>query len=247
MERFFLKTEVSSDKKDGKTRCMSGYAISYGVPSVREWWGYTVFQPGAANYAMQKPDLECYSLFNHDPNWVLGVTTNGSLELQDASGPGVQPGMRQSTTLTAGDTEQIDTIIAHLDSGRISRMSFAADFTPDGEQWDVVDNENVRYIKEGGIANLYDVSPVTYAKFPQSRLDQNGFVPGAHKEVDDTMRLLFRVERGLKVSRTELDTVKEFAQRLNLLTAPTKLPVQNTQPEGIHIDVLRSRFSKLFG
>ena len=64
MERFFLQSSVDNQaSQDGKKRIMSGYAISYGVPSSRDWWGYTIFEAGAAEMALVKPDLECYSLF----------------------------------------------------------------------------------------------------------------------------------------------------------------------------------------
>lgn len=248
IERFFQKTGVFAESKDGgKQRVMSGYAISYGVPSIREWWGYTVFENGAAEQALKKPDMECYSLFNHDPNWVLGVNTNGSLKMDEVNQSGAQPGMRQATLMTKGDNEQIDTMISHLDAGRITRMSFACDFTADGERFDVVDQENVRVIKAGGIANLYDVSPVTYARFPQSRLDQNGFAPGVNKDIDQTMRLMFRLQHGMKIERTELETVKEFANRLTLLTQGDSIEARNAQAAGIHVDVLRQRFAHLFG
>lgn len=101
------------------------------------------------------------ALFNHDPNFVLGRTTSGTLELSiDAEG------LRYD--IDPPDTQTVrDQVLAPLTRGDITGSSFAFRVAPDGDEWrEEEDGLIVRTITR--FSRLLDVSPVTYPAYPDA-------------------------------------------------------------------------------
>ena len=101
------------------------------------------------------------ALFNHDPNFVLGRTTSGTLELSiDAEG------LRYD--INPPDTQSVrDLVLAPLQRGDITGSSFAFRVAPDGDEWrEEDDGLIVRTITR--FSRLLDVSPVTYPAYPDA-------------------------------------------------------------------------------
>ncbi|SDO72513.1 hypothetical protein SAMN04487957_110133 [Halomonas shengliensis] len=101
------------------------------------------------------------ALFNHDPNFVLGRTTSGTLELSiDAEG------LRYD--IDPPDTQTVrDQVLAPLQRGDITGSSFAFRVAPDGDEWrEEPDGLIVRTITR--FSRLLDVSPVTYPAYPDA-------------------------------------------------------------------------------
>ena len=97
--------------------------------------------------------------FNHDNNFVLARTTNGSLQLEITD-----EGLRQMSTII--DTTTGEDVLKMVRSGLINKMSFA--FTIAEDEW--VDHfgaeKDHRIIKK--IDRLYDVSLVTFPAYNQT-------------------------------------------------------------------------------
>ena len=118
------------------------------------------------------------SLWNHDPNMVLGRTTSGTLEIsQDEKGlfqrtyPPVVP---PDATTWAQDA------LVSIKRGDVNQQSFAFRVNHtwngdavDGDEWYVLGELVIRRLKRGGCKELLDVSPVTYPAYPQTNVSAN--------------------------------------------------------------------------
>jgi HK97 family phage prohead protease len=136
-----------------------------------------IVRPGAFARAIKKKQ-DVRSLFNHDPNFVLGRTKAGTLVLsEDDKG--------LFTDTTAPDTQTVrDLVVTPIDRGDISGMSFA--FIPArAKKIKTVENEDGSLVTDAGgeriteryegevlvmerellDVDLFDVSPVTYPAY----------------------------------------------------------------------------------
>lgn len=98
-------------------------------------------------------------LFNHDENYVLAGTRNGSLELSVENS-----GLFQKSQVV--DTTQGNDVMKLVRKGLINKMSFAFTVSADGEEWTMLDGKEHRIIKR--IKKLYDVSLVTRPAYDQT-------------------------------------------------------------------------------
>lgn len=99
------------------------------------------------------------ALFNHDPNYVLGRSTTGTLKLsQDADGLAVE--------ITPPDAQWARDLMVSIDRGDVSQMSFAFTVAENGDKWEKVEGNWIRTLVRKG--SVYDVSPVTYPAYPQT-------------------------------------------------------------------------------
>lgn len=100
------------------------------------------------------------ALFNHDPNYVIGRTTNKSL-LLSIDDRGLMVDITPPNTTFATD------LLKSIQRGDINQMSFAFSVAEDGETWfEDTDGTATRTVVK--IDRLYDVSPVTYPAYPQT-------------------------------------------------------------------------------
>lgn len=159
IERRYLAHGLQVEKRaDGAMPVLRGYAAVFGQPSVELWGFYEVIQRGAfADSIAARDDVR--ALWNHDPNWVMARTTNGTLRLrEDDHGLAVE--------FDPLDTPMMRGFVASIERGDVSQMSFAMR-TLD-EKWDIDGEE--RYVRTVLRAKLYDVAPVTYPAYPQTEI-----------------------------------------------------------------------------
>ena len=99
------------------------------------------------------------ALFNHDPNYVLGRSTAGTLKLaQDSEGLAVE--------IIPPDTTWARDLLTSIQRGDVTQMSFAFTVAENGDKWEKVDGNWIRTLIRKG--HVYDVSPVTYPAYPQT-------------------------------------------------------------------------------
>lgn len=115
--------------------------------------------PGAFDEAIVEDDVR--ALFNHDPNYVLGRTTNDTLKLTVD-----KRGLRYHVDLDPEDPDS-QKVRAKVKRGTVTGSSFG--FTVEADHWDERD------VKAGKLplrtiqkARLFDVSPVTYPAYTQT-------------------------------------------------------------------------------
>jgi Escherichia/Staphylococcus phage prohead protease len=138
----------------GRAKIAGHAAVSNSLSE--ELWGFREkIAPGAFKDALAKSDIR--ALLNHDPNFVLGRTKNGTLRAwEDQTGLAVE--------IDPPSTQWASDLLVSIDRGDISQMSFA--FRVGEESWETVDGIDVRTILT--FDEIFDVSPVTYPAYPET-------------------------------------------------------------------------------
>ena len=135
-------------ESDSDDMMLEGYAAVYNSETdlghFRE-----VIRPGAFDDVL---DNDVRALINHDPNLILGRTTNGTLELSVD-----ERGLKYKVKL--GDQQYAKDFYESVKRGDISQSSFA--FTIDKQSWN--EERTVRSVDK--VRQLLDVSPVTYPAY----------------------------------------------------------------------------------
>lgn len=141
--------------EDGRV-VIEGYAALHGVLSDDLGGFRERLLPGAFR---ERLGDDVRALWQHDPLYVFGRTVPGTLTLSED-----EIGLRYM--VIPPDAQWARDAMASIARGDVSQSSFA--FTVlDGESWDMdEDGQIVRTISR--VARLYDVSPVTYAAYPQT-------------------------------------------------------------------------------
>lgn len=104
------------------------------------------------------PDVLC--TVEHDTKYVLGRTTNGTLELS-SNAHGLRYWCRAAPTTYAQDLKIL------MDRGDVNQSSFSFTVAPGGEKWDVRSKGNVtRTITR--VAELFDVCVTPSGQYPQA-------------------------------------------------------------------------------
>ncbi|HEY1647485.1 MAG TPA: HK97 family phage prohead protease [Terracidiphilus sp.] len=131
------------------SRSLSGYAATFGDLS-QDLGGFKEkIQRGAFKQSLKNnPDVLC--LYGHDDNQILGRVSSGTLSIsEDAKG--------LKFTCKLPDTSTAKDLIALMERGDISQMSFGFMVNPQGDSWDEVGGQLVRTLIS---VTLYEVSVV---------------------------------------------------------------------------------------
>ncbi len=139
---------------DGQEK-ISGHAAVFNSLSEDLGGFREIIVPGAFKEALGRSDIR--ALLNHDPNFVLGRTKNGTLRLwEDEAGLAVE--------IDPPSTQWANDLLVSINRGDISQMSFA--FRVADDKWETVDGANLRTILS--FDEIFDVSPVTYPAYPET-------------------------------------------------------------------------------
>jgi len=134
-----------------------GYAAVFGKMSDNLGGFREKIAPGAFKRTLKQADVR--ALYNHDPNVVLGRTSNGSLTLrEDDRGLWME--------IDPADTSDARDVMALIKRGDVDQASFA--FRVLKDEWDNGQEPPVRTLNE---VQLFDVSAVTYPAYPQTTVD----------------------------------------------------------------------------
>ena len=113
--------------------------------------------PGAFDDVL-KNDVRAY--FNHDPNYLLGRTSAGTLRLS-VDEKGLRYELDVPNTTAGRDLKE------NLRLGNITQSSFAFTIGRDGDSWERnEDGADIRIINK--VNRLYDVSPVSLPAYPSA-------------------------------------------------------------------------------
>lgn len=136
--------EIRSD--DQEKRHIVGHAAVFNQIAGDERYFLEQVAPGAFSESIGKDDIR--ALWNHNPDYVLGRNTAGTLKLsEDEVGLAVE--------IDPPDTQFARDLMTSISRGDISQMSFG--FKVLKQEWD--EEKNLRTLKQ---VELWDVSPVTY-------------------------------------------------------------------------------------
>ncbi|QIM63154.1 peptidase [Pasteurellaceae bacterium Orientalotternb1] len=150
--------EVRAEQRESEPTHIIGYGSVFNSKSEVMWGFREIIMPGAFDDRLND---DVRGLFNHDPNFILGRSTAGTLSLSVD-----ETGLKYD--IIAPDTPTIrDLVIAPLQRGDITQSSFAFRIARNGDEW--YENDDGVIIREiHKISRLYDVSPVTYPAYQEA-------------------------------------------------------------------------------
>lgn len=159
---------------------IEGYPAVFGELSEDLGGFREVIEPGAFKKTIQEADIR--SLFNHDPNYVLGRSSSGTLSLRED-----ERGLFFS--VVPPDTSWARDLMVSVERGDVNQGSFGFETIRDRWNQDE-DGSVVRRLLE---VRLYDVGPVTFPAYPQTSAQvrskvaelQSTAPPGAGHAGDD--------------------------------------------------------------
>jgi uncharacterized protein len=146
---------------EGEAARIEGIAAVYDQPTrINTAFGsyVEVIKPGFFQDVMED---DARALWNHNTDLVLGRKKSGTLELKDQ-----KAGL--GTVIHPPDTQWGRDAVTSIKRGDVDQMSFAFTVKEGWDEWKESDGVMVRTLKAGACKQLYDVSPVTFAAYPQT-------------------------------------------------------------------------------
>lgn len=166
--------ELRAATKDDKP-VLEGLASVFGEYSEDLGGFVEIIEPGFFDEVLNN---DVRSLMNHDPNYVLGRTKSGTLEIEQR-----EDGLFQRTYPPVVEPEAArwaQDLMVSIRRGDIDQMSFGFIVKStyrgdpvDGDEWYVLGDKIIRRLKKGGAKELLDVSVVTYPAYPQTTVSAN--------------------------------------------------------------------------
>jgi len=154
------QVELRADGENDKPK-VRGYASVFNRESENLGGFHAVIAPGAFDNVLND---DVRALLNHDPNFILARSKNGSGTLSmkvDETGLYYE--------FDAPDTQAGRDLMESLRRGDIDQSSFS--FTVEKDEWEQPNEAEGRKLAKRTItkvARLYDVSPVTYPAYPDA-------------------------------------------------------------------------------
>lgn len=187
-ERRVVTLPVEARSVEGEPLRLVGYGAMFDSETEIAGLFRERIERGAFTDAVGRDDVR--ALFNHDPNFVLGRTSSGTLTLTE-DGSGLLYDVVPPNTTWASD------LMVSVKRGDISQSSFA--FSVDEDSWDYPKGQMpMRTIRK---ARLYDVSPVTYPAYESTTVSARSREAAAMEQVPDES---WKVELELSRERCRL-------------------------------------------
>jgi len=190
---YSVSTSTIEARSDSDEMIIEGYAALYDNETNIGPFKETIAR-GAFDDVM---DNDVRALMNHDPNYVLGRTGAGTLELETDD-----TGLKYRIKL--GEQQYAKDLYESVKRGDISQSSFA--FTIAEQSWN--ENRTVRSVDK--VATLLDVSPVTYPAYK----DTHGLV--ARNEETEPELIDNAVEETTSEENKEVKKTIKRSKKMNL-------------------------------
>lgn len=175
--------------KDDGTKMLRGYALKWNQRYDLGW-----FTEAIERGALDGADMsDVRALLNHDPNYVLGRTTSGTLRLKMD-----ETGLMYEIDLP--DTQAARDLAVSVERGDISQSSWAfmIDDNEDerGEKWE----EGYKKRTITRVKRVFDVSPVTYPANPDTTVAKRS-VEAAQAEQEEAQKTQLLNQRAAELQR----------------------------------------------
>jgi HK97 family phage prohead protease len=200
----FTEARVELRHDAGKPPKIDGHALVYNKWS-EDLGGFRErIIPGAATKSIDG-GADVRGLFNHDPNYILGRSLAGTLELED------QPkGLRYLIDPPTSPTIR-DLVLAPMERKELTQSSFQ--FITTDDEWREPKSKSGLWERDLIAFELVDVSPTTFPAYPQTdaglrtRIAQElGIGP------DDLTQLLVRALRGDGTSERDESLIRDAGE-----------------------------------
>jgi HK97 family phage prohead protease len=214
---------------------IAGYAAVFNTLSEDLGGFRELIQPGAFTRAVREDDVR--ALWNHDPNWVFGRNTSGTLTLREDN-----KGLAYE--VNPPDAQWARDAMTSIRRGDVTGSSFG--FTTITDRWVTQDGDNIRTLVE---VSLFDVSPVTYPAYPAASVSARSWLDGAAIEdpalgAPELLRAIVRCERKLPALREDRTLLANAIARLTALT-PAESDAPESQARSMSAERLRREVALL--
>lgn len=173
-----VRVESRSELRGNK---LGGYASVFNQTADLGIFGQERMAPGAFDVALKESDVR--ALMNHDPNFVLGRQSSGTLRLSVDS-EGLEYEVDLPDTTYARDLREL------VERGDIDGASFG--FVPGEHTWD-----NAHAVRTHlSVAKLVDVSPVTFPAYAGASTEARSILTGATRRRSQLIRARARALQG---------------------------------------------------
>jgi HK97 family phage prohead protease len=209
-------------KDDGSLPKIEGYAAVFDSNS--EDMGFIErIAPGAFKDALKRSDAR--ALFNHNPDYVLGRMSAGTLTLRED-----KKGLFMS--VTPPDTQTIrDLVLSPIERGDINQQSFG--FTIEADRWDNLDTDKPsRTILK--VRELYDVSPVTYPAYQDTTVALRSLERAKQESPpapESTVSVIIDGEQFVFIGDDRFDLAADKINSMRSLPSPSAAGDDNAGPE----------------
>jgi HK97 family phage prohead protease len=219
--------EARAEGDTGPT--ITGHPLVYGKWS-QDLGGFRErILPGAAAKTISESDIR--ALFNHDPNFVIGRTRAGTLELSDTP-KGVAMSASPPATSWASD------LLISMRRKDIDQMSFA--FTAIRDEWREPKKDGELFERDIAELRMYDVSVVTFPAYVQTDAQVRSVLGGAGLDFDALAAFLNRAQRGLTPSSSDYDLIEASVAALRSYIPPAPEPAPEPETTQASPDAGRS-------
>ena len=226
---------------DAEKNELSGYAARFGVWS-EDLGGFKErIKSGAFSQTINNGDVRF--LFNHDPNFILARTPNGTMSLEeDRKGLGF--------VAKLPDTTYAKDLKESIRRGDISQMSFG--FRVINDKWKISDDINKLDERTLTEVKLFDISAVTYPAYPQTTVKVRSILKLIGIDWEIITEIYRKLEKGI-ITKDERFYVKEQLTRLleEFVEPETKEPIIENHSEEVveprsNLTRIREREMELF-
>ncbi len=186
VRRFFAAEYRSEVDGEGDQKPMiDGIAAVYNEIYVNEFWGFREqLVPGCFTETLK--DCDCRALFNHNPDYVLGRNTSGTLRLIDSEG-----GLR--FVVEPPDTQWAKDLQVSMKRGDINQCSFGFEIVE--EDVDKSDPKMPLFtIKK---VRLHDVSVVTFPAYQTTSAEARSLLADLDIDVDALAQAAHQLRSGV--------------------------------------------------
>lgn len=175
-----LRSEISGRKLTGHASVFNQVTK---VPG-----NYEQIARSAFDRVLADPSTDVRALFNHDPNFLLGRQSSGTLRLSTDS-EGLVFEVDLPNTTVGNDVREL------AERGDLNGASFA--FIPDDDEWSTHQGRRLR--THTSVRSLIDVSPVTFPAYTGASVSLRSFLDFQEPTRAQLIRVRARVrnEKGL--------------------------------------------------
>lgn len=192
---------------DGEGAKITGYAARFNELSDDLGGFREKIAPGAFKNTIKQDDIR--ALFNHDPNYVLGRTLAGTLNLYED-----KKGLRMEVSVP--ETTWAKDLTVSIERGDISQQSFG--FNTLRDEWDETNKDDIqRTLRE---VRLFDVGPVTYPAYPQTSVQMRSLSQVFERcgiDVQLVQKVLLRVEHNLEIRGDDRRAIDDVIAKLKTI------------------------------
>lgn len=226
-ERVFpLTVEVRAGEGDDPARIV-GHAAVFNRWS-EDLGGFVErIMPGAFAKTIGEADIR--SLFNHDPNFVLGRTKSGTLTLSED-----KKGLLIDAVAPETDTIR-DLVLAPMERGDVDQASFS--FRTIRDEWRDPDAKDNKHGKAGLWerdlleVGLYDVGPVTFPAYTQTDMGVRSLIDVDGFDLQALAAVLIRAERGIPLTEADIELLTGSIDALRGHLPSEPEPIAATTPD----------------